>query len=67
MVKLFPSITFLNKEALNTIEAEVYCVCRSRFLMDHLVFKNPIKAKKILYLFKNPFFHRINLKRNFLI
>ena len=30
MAQLFPSIIFLNGEALNTIEAEVYCVCQSK-------------------------------------
>ena len=30
MAQLFPSIIFLNGKALNTIEAEVYCVCRSK-------------------------------------
>ena len=30
MAQLFPSIIFLNGETLNTIEAEVYCVCQSQ-------------------------------------
>ena len=30
MAHLFPSIIFLNGEALKIIEAEVYCVCRSK-------------------------------------
>ena len=30
MAQLFPSVIFFNGEALNTIEVEVYCVCRSK-------------------------------------
>ena len=67
MAQLFPSIIFLNGEALNTIEAEIYCVCRSKDFIGSFSLQKSHRDKKDLHLFKSHFCHRSNLKRNFLI